>query len=45
MALTRRRRLDLSRSVSGLIPLADAASAVERLERKTGNPIRLILTP
>ncbi|WP_214402115.1 zinc-binding dehydrogenase [Pseudonocardia lacus] len=45
VALTRRHRLDLSRSVSGLVPLADAAKAVEQLERKTGNPIRLVLKP
>ncbi|MFJ3633124.1 hypothetical protein [Streptomyces sp. NPDC090112] len=35
--------LDLSGSVSGIHPPADAAQAVEALERKEGNPIRLIL--
>jgi hypothetical protein len=33
------------RSVSDVIPLADAAAAVDRLHRKAGNPIRLILKP
>jgi threonine dehydrogenase-like Zn-dependent dehydrogenase len=45
VALTLRRRLDLSRSVSDVLPLADAAEAVDRLHRKQGNPIRLILRP
>ncbi|MFE7181904.1 zinc-binding dehydrogenase [Streptomyces erythrochromogenes] len=39
------RRLDLSGSISGIHPLAEAAQAVEALERKEGNPIRLILKP
>jgi threonine dehydrogenase-like Zn-dependent dehydrogenase len=43
--LTRFGRLDISRSVSDVIPLADAAAAVDRLHRKAGNPIRLILKP
>ena len=43
--LTRTGRLDLARSVSDVLPLAVAAAAVERLERKDGNPIRLILRP
>jgi threonine dehydrogenase-like Zn-dependent dehydrogenase len=43
--LIRYRRLDLSRSISGTLPLADAAEAVEQLQSKKGNPIRLILTP
>ncbi|NYV75661.1 zinc-binding dehydrogenase [Streptomyces sp. UH6] len=38
-------RLDFSRSVSGTLPLADAAQAVETLESKKGNPIRLVLIP
>jgi D-arabinose 1-dehydrogenase-like Zn-dependent alcohol dehydrogenase len=38
-------RLDFSRSVSGTLPLADAARAVERLESKQGNPVRLVLIP
>ncbi|RZU46400.1 D-arabinose 1-dehydrogenase-like Zn-dependent alcohol dehydrogenase [Streptomyces sp. BK022] len=38
-------RLDLSPSISGHIPLADAAEAVHRLENKIGDPIRLVLIP
>lgn len=38
-------RLDLSPSISGHIPLADAAEAVRRLENKVGDPIRLVLIP
>ncbi|MCG8969389.1 zinc-binding dehydrogenase [Streptomyces sp. CL12-4] len=38
-------RLDFSGSISGVLPLAEAAEAVARLEKKEGNPIRLILRP
>nr|BFD80986.1 zinc-binding dehydrogenase [Streptomyces sp. Xyl84] len=38
-------RLDFSASVSGVLPLAEAARAVEMLEKKEGNPVRLILRP
>lgn len=38
-------RLDFARSVSDVLPLAEAAQAVQRLERKEGNPVRLILRP
>ncbi|GGQ84413.1 zinc-binding dehydrogenase [Streptomyces flaveolus] len=38
-------RLDFSGSISGVLPLAEAAEAVARLEEKEGNPIRLILRP
>ncbi|MCC8340686.1 zinc-binding dehydrogenase [Streptomyces sp. R1] len=38
-------RLDFSGSVSGVLPLADAAEAVARLEKKEGDPIRLVLRP
>nr|BFE80348.1 hypothetical protein GCM10020093_029490 [Planobispora longispora] len=43
--LARHHRLDLGGSISGTLPLAEAAVAVERLERKEGNPVRLVLTP
>jgi D-arabinose 1-dehydrogenase-like Zn-dependent alcohol dehydrogenase len=43
--LTELGRLDFSRSVTGTLPLADAAQAVARLESKEGNPIRLVLIP
>ncbi|WP_436319160.1 zinc-binding dehydrogenase [Streptomyces virginiae] len=39
------RRLDLTGSISGIYPLADAPQAVDALERKEGNPIRLLLKP
>ncbi|MFE5495387.1 zinc-binding dehydrogenase [Streptomyces virginiae] len=39
------RRLDLTGSISGIYPLAEAAQAVDALERKEGNPIRLLLKP
>ncbi|MEU4980013.1 zinc-binding dehydrogenase [Streptomyces sp. NPDC021969] len=38
-------RLDFSGSVSGVLPLAEAAVAVARLEKKEGDPIRLVLRP
>ncbi len=38
-------RLDMARSVSELLPLSEAAAAVERLQHKIGNPVRLVLTP
>ncbi|MEU9594262.1 zinc-binding dehydrogenase [Streptomyces sp. NPDC048219] len=38
-------RLDFSDSISGVLPLTEAAEAVARLEKKEGNPIRLILRP
>jgi threonine dehydrogenase-like Zn-dependent dehydrogenase len=40
-----RGRIDFSRSVSDVLPLAEAPKAVERLRRKEGNPIRLVLQP
>ncbi|MGW2543966.1 zinc-binding dehydrogenase, partial [Kitasatospora sp. NPDC001574] len=43
--LVRGGRLEFSRSVSGTFSLADAAHAVEALEQKKGDPIRLILKP
>jgi threonine dehydrogenase-like Zn-dependent dehydrogenase len=43
--LVRWHRLDFSASVSGVLPLADAAEGVRRLAAKEGNPIRLILQP
>jgi threonine dehydrogenase-like Zn-dependent dehydrogenase len=45
ITMARFGRLDLRRSISGTLPLADAADAVARLTDKTGNPIRLILRP
>jgi D-arabinose 1-dehydrogenase-like Zn-dependent alcohol dehydrogenase len=38
-------RLDLSRSISGILPLEEAPEAIRRLDEKIGDPIRLILRP
>lgn len=38
-------RLDVSGSVSDLLPLDDVASGVERLTTKRGDPIRLVVQP
>lgn len=41
----RQGRLDLSQSVTEVMPLEKAAEALEKLSNKTGNPIRIVLTP
>jgi D-arabinose 1-dehydrogenase-like Zn-dependent alcohol dehydrogenase len=38
-------RLDVSGSISDVIPLEDVARGVERLATKEGNPIRLVVAP
>lgn len=38
-------RVEFSRSVSAVMPLADAAKAVHALDAKEGNPIRIVLKP
>ena len=38
-------RLDLSRSISDVMPLTDVADGVRRLADKDGDPVRLIVTP
>jgi len=38
-------RLDLSSSISGVLPLEEAAEAIRRLDEKIDDPIRLILRP
>lgn len=43
--LTARGRIDFARSVSDVLPLSEAPKAVERLQHKEGNPIRLVLRP
>ena len=43
--LTASGRLDLAPSITGHIPLAEAADAIRQLEHKTGDPIRLVLVP
>ena len=38
-------RLDLSRSISRVIPLEDIAEGIEMLERAEGDPIRILVRP
>lgn len=38
-------RLDLAKSISDVLPLSEAVEAVDRLENKVGNPVRLVLKP
>jgi D-arabinose 1-dehydrogenase-like Zn-dependent alcohol dehydrogenase len=38
-------RLDISRSISEIVPLEDVASGIEQLERQDGNPIRILVQP
>ena len=45
VSLVRHGRLDLSRSISGTLPLTEAARGVEVLAHEEGDPIRLGLTP
>ncbi len=45
VALYELGRLEFSRSVSRVMPLAEAAETVRMLHEKVGNPIRIVLTP
>lgn len=45
VSLVGHHRLDLSGSISDVLPLAEAPRGVERLVKKEGSPIRLILKP
>jgi D-arabinose 1-dehydrogenase-like Zn-dependent alcohol dehydrogenase len=38
-------RLDLSRSISGVVSLEDVAVGIERLEKQDGDPIRILVQP
>jgi threonine dehydrogenase-like Zn-dependent dehydrogenase len=38
-------RLDLSHSVSEVLPLESAGKALDKLANKVGNPIRIVLKP
>jgi 2-desacetyl-2-hydroxyethyl bacteriochlorophyllide A dehydrogenase len=38
-------RLDLSRSVSHVVPLEDVAKGVKQLSTKEGNPVRIVVKP
>jgi D-arabinose 1-dehydrogenase-like Zn-dependent alcohol dehydrogenase len=44
-ALVSRGRLDLSRSISEIVPLQDIAAGIEKLERAENNPIRILVQP
>jgi threonine dehydrogenase-like Zn-dependent dehydrogenase len=41
----RQGKLDLSHSVSEVLPLDQAAEAIDKLANKIGNPIRIVLKP
>ncbi|RVW06439.1 zinc-binding dehydrogenase [Rhodococcus spongiicola] len=43
--LVSRGRLDLSRSVSEIVPLEDVAKGIEKLRTQEGNPIRILVQP
>jgi D-arabinose 1-dehydrogenase-like Zn-dependent alcohol dehydrogenase len=43
--LVSRGRLDLSRSISDVVPLDDVRIGIEKLERRDGNPIRILVKP
>lgn len=45
VTLTRHHRLDLTRSVTGHLPLRDAETAVRRLASGDGSQVRLVLEP
>jgi D-arabinose 1-dehydrogenase-like Zn-dependent alcohol dehydrogenase len=45
VALAASGRLDLSRSVSQVIPLEDVVAGVDALRRKEGNPVRIVVVP
>lgn len=43
--LVSRGRLDLSRSISDIVPLDDIALGIEKLEKQEGSPIRILVKP
>ncbi|MBV8347825.1 MAG: zinc-binding dehydrogenase [Mycolicibacterium sp.] len=45
VTLVSRGQLDLSRSISGVVPLEDVAVGIEKLEKQDGNPIRILVKP
>ena len=44
-ALVSHGRLDLSRSISDIVPLADFQKGIKKLETQEGNPIRILVKP
>ena len=45
LSLVSRGRLDLSGSISDVIPLEDVADGVRRLSEKEGDPVRIVVRP
>lgn len=45
VALVRQGRLDLTESVSAVVPLAEFERGIDQLRTKVGNPIRILLQP
>jgi len=45
VSLIRAGKLDLSASVTKVLPLEQAGQALDELAKKTGNPIRIVLKP
>lgn len=43
--LVSRGRLDLSRSISAVVPLEDIADGIQMLKKQEGNPIRILVRP
>ena len=43
--LIRHGRLDLSRSISGVVSLEDVGEGIRRLHERDGNPIRILVQP
>ncbi|MCW2517038.1 MAG: zinc-binding dehydrogenase [Mycobacterium sp.] len=43
--LVSRGRLDLSRSISEIVPLEDVAKGIEKLDKADGDPIRILVQP
>jgi threonine dehydrogenase-like Zn-dependent dehydrogenase len=43
--LRRAHRIDFAESVSAVLPPAEAGEAIQALENKEGDPIRIVLTP
>ena len=40
-----RGRMDLTRSISAIVPLKDIATGIEMLEKQQGNTIRILVKP
>ena len=45
VTLVEQGKLDLSASITAIYSLEEAAQALQHLEKKTDNPIRIILKP